>query len=110
MSIHRLLGLRRTASEKEVRERYLRRLIELHPDRNGGASAQYLQLREAHERYASGEIDENCYMLCSREEAGGILCRCGAKFVADNERMGRIDCDFCSCFVEIQDAPFALEG
>jgi hypothetical protein len=107
MSIFKLLNLRRTASEEEIKQQYLRQLILLHPDR-GGTSSQYLQLREAYERHVRGDAGENPYMVCSRREVASAVCRCGGRFAPEGERAGRIDCGSCSCFIEIQDDPHVL--
>lgn len=104
MPIFSLLGLRKGATKEEVRIRYLRRLIQIHPDRNKGNGAEYTRLRDAYEKYIRGEIFEGePYLVCNRTDAESAICRCGGKYKIFHEADGRIECEFCSCFIEIEE-------
>ncbi|AFM98038.1 hypothetical protein KMI_07g12550 [Encephalitozoon hellem] len=104
MSIFSLLGLRKGATEEEVRTRYLRKLIKIHPDRNKGNSAEYTKLRDEYEKYIRGESFEgDPYLVCNRAKAESVICRCGGKYKIHQEIDGRVECEFCSCFIEIEE-------
>lgn len=108
MSIFKLLGLRKSATKDEVKTQYIKRLLLVHPDRNGGFRDKYLELRTEYERYTNGDLDENPYSICSKLEADSLVCRCGGGYSTFHEKLGRIECEYCSCFIELRDAPMSL--
>lgn len=106
MSIFSLLGLRRGATKSEVKTQYMRKLFQVHPDRSKGSSEEYMRLRGAYERYIRGDgPGENPYAVCSRTTIESIVCRCGGRYTMSDEILGRVECEHCSCFVELEDLP-----
>ncbi|CAD26293.1 hypothetical protein [Encephalitozoon cuniculi GB-M1] len=106
MSIFNLLGLKKGASKGEVRARYLRKVLQIHPDRSKGDGDGYMRLVNAYERYARGEEPDSIpYLICSRAHVDSVACRCGGTYKASYEMHGRVECEFCSCFIEIEDFP-----
>ncbi|ADM11283.1 uncharacterized protein Eint_031410 [Encephalitozoon intestinalis ATCC 50506] len=104
MSIFSLLGVKKGASKEEVRMKYLKRLLLIHPDRSKGDINEYIKLRESYEKYERGEeYEEVPYFVCNRDDIGSIVCRCGGKYKVLNEENSRVECEFCSCFIEIED-------
>jgi hypothetical protein len=104
MSIFKLLGLKKNATEKDVRIHYIRRLIQVHPDRSSGSTDEYLKLNNAYEAYTRNKgFQETPYAVCRRADIHSITCRCGEKYKLCHEVESRVDCECCSCFIEIED-------
>lgn len=108
MSVFKLLNLKNNATKEEVRQKYIRKLLMVHPDRNNGLRDEYMNLKNEYERYVKGEMDENPYVVCSRNDIDSLVCRCGGRYKGLYENLGRIECEYCSCFVELTDDPVGL--
>lgn len=108
MSIFKLLGLGRDTARSDVRRQYVRRLLSVHPDRSSGSREKYAELVREYERYMGGETDENSYCVCSRAQAESLVCRCGGLYRVVHGDSGRIECEYCSCFIEVMDDPAQL--
>ncbi|KHN70038.1 hypothetical protein CWI42_030520 [Ordospora colligata] len=111
MSIFKLLGLKKNATEKEIKTHYIRRLIQVHPDRPSGSKYEYLKLNNAYEAYIRDRgFQEMPYAVCMRTEIHSISCRCGEKYKPYHEVDNRIDCECCSCFIEIEDGILQIDA
>lgn len=110
MDFHRLLGLGDTASPQELKARYYQRLAAVHPNsRAGGDTASFIRLQEAYKKYLLGDDFSNCFLVCTADTKG-IACRCGGIYGASDGSVGRIDCDYCSCFIQIEEPPKEIAG
>lgn len=108
MSIFKLLGLKRNATSDEVRKQYIRRLLQVHPDR-GGSRDRYMELKTEYEKHLQGDVNENPYSICTKAEASSLVCRCGGRYNTDNEVLGKVECEHCSCFIELVDDLMCLQ-
>ncbi|KAI4292190.1 hypothetical protein PAPHI01_1464 [Pancytospora philotis] len=110
MDIAQLLGLRHDASRESVKLRYYRKLAEYHPDnRNSGDQSKFAALIAAYKKHLTGEDFVNCYGVVANSQRTHS-CRCDGIYEVPAEYEGRIDCDYCSCFIIVEQAPLALSG
>lgn len=108
-NIKEMLGLRKDATEKEVRSRYMKQLFAVHPHVKGGSEEKYMMLKTAYERYCAGDVKENPYAVCRKEEAASMECRCGGRYSMSYEMSGRMECECCSCFIDLLEDPMELK-
>lgn len=107
MDIYEILHLKMDSSKEAIKQRYYKLLFQLHPHNHAtGCEELYLNLQNAYKKYISGDSFVNCFSVV-QNNTGSLLCRCGGMYCIPNEFIGRVECDFCSCFVEVE-APVQL--
>lgn len=103
MDIYNKLRLRSDASKEEIKSKYYKLLSILHPRTKGtGNEIEYLELQKLYKRYLLGDDCTNCFYVCSNNTKS-ISCRCGGVYEISDEYIGRLDCDFCSCFIFVEE-------
>lgn len=102
--LYKLLSLKSNASKEEIRSKYYKSLSLLHPKtRETGNELKYIELQEAYKRFLKGDSLTNCYLVCTNE-VREVSCRCGGTYSIQDGFEGQIDCEFCSCFIEVEGA------
>lgn len=102
MNIYEILNLKQNATKEVIKQKYYKLLFKLHPHNHStGNKESYLELQEAYKMYISGDSYVNCFSVVSNE-ISKVLCRCGGLYDIPSEFIGRIECDFCSCFIEVE--------
>lgn len=110
MNIYGLLGLRSGATPEEVKTRYYKRLAEVHPNsRVEGSTASFIALTNAYKQYTLGEDAADCFCVCA-SNTGHVRCRCGGVYDVAPHELGKMECNYCSCFIFVEEAPRELCG
>lgn len=110
MELHKLLGLRSSATKDEVRAKYHKLLFLLHPrTRVTGDESKYIELQDAYKRFLRGDIATNCHLVCTND-VREVGCRCGGTYTIHEGFEGKIDCEFCSCFIEVENVLSRVTG
>ncbi|KAI5169138.1 hypothetical protein PAEPH01_0470 [Pancytospora epiphaga] len=106
MDIYRLLNLKSTTTPEQVKYFYYKRLVVLHPNSRMEESNadKFIELTHAYKQYLVGNDSLNCYRVCLNTERT-VACRCGGCYFVELDRLGRIECDYCSCFIIIEETP-----
>lgn len=108
MDIFTMLQLRHTASPDEVKRAYYRRLATLHPTYTStDNSGEFISLQSAYACYLLGEDCTDCYAVCTSNRTQ-FECRCKGIYMIQGGYLGRIDCEYCSCFIFVEDLPKQL--
>lgn len=102
MELHRLLGVRSNATRDEIKCKYYKQLFLLHPrTKVTGNEAKYIELQDAYKRFLRGDSAMHCHLVCTND-VGEVACRCGGTYTVQKMFEGKIDCEFCSCFIEVE--------
>jgi hypothetical protein len=102
MDLFTILKLKPHSNKDLVKQRYYKLLFQHHPhNHTTGNETKYLELQDAYKRYISGDSFVNCFSVVSND-INSLICRCGGIYIIDPDFIGRMDCDFCSCFIEVE--------
>lgn len=102
MDIYEILNLKSNATRDKVKQSYYKLLFQLHPhNKSTGNSQKYMILQEAYKKYVSGDSFINCFSIVP-SDIGELKCRCDGLYTFPIDFVGRIECDFCSCFIEVE--------
>lgn len=107
MDIHTILGLNQNSTEEEIKKNYYRRLREVHPH-SGGCASRFIELQAAYSKYLLGDACDDCLAIFTNA-CRSATCRCRGEYHIPAGFKGRIECEFCSCFIFVEDAPLQLE-
>lgn len=106
--IHHLLKLKSNASKEEIKSNFYKIAFKTHPkNKTGGNEIQYIQLQEAYKKYLLGDDFINCYLVCTND-IKKCECRCGGIYKIEEGYSGRLDCEYCSCYLEVEDPVLKL--
>lgn len=98
-----ILNVRRDTPKDAIRQKYHKLLFDLHPsNRKTGSESAFIELQEAYKRYLAGDSFSNCWAVIDNV-AGEFECRCGGVYSIEEGRVGRIECEYCSCFIEVEE-------
>ncbi|KAI5149942.1 hypothetical protein ENBRE01_1206 [Enteropsectra breve] len=107
MDIFSVLKIKSSSSLSEVKKSYYKRLAALHPASVGGCSEKFIELQTAYKQYLLGDDFLNCYGIYNIG-ISSIACRCGGYYEVEEDFMGKIECDFCSCFIIVEEETKSL--
>lgn len=103
MDIYTILELRSDAEQEEVKSKYYKMLALLHPrTKYTGSEYAFMQLQDAYKKYLLGDDYLNCFMVCADTD-NTVKCRCGGVYTVERGKLGRNECEFCSCFIFVQE-------
>lgn len=75
----------------------------LHPsNKKTGNQNAFIELQESYKKYLTGDSFSNCWAVVENNKKE-IECRCGGTYKIDKNQSGRLDCEYCSCFIEIEE-------
>lgn len=87
----------------EVKSAYYKKLHRLHPKNNPkNTQNDYIKLVNAYKKLLAGESYLNCYKIVNFYESN-VICRCGAEYEIGFSFVGKVECDFCSCFIIVEE-------
>lgn len=108
IEIHTLLNLRSDATSNEIKVKYYKLIFQLHPStKKTGNESEYIELQEAYRRYVAGDSFSNCFLVCENTR-GTLSCRCGGVYQIEKSAVGKIECEFCSCHIIVENPVLAL--
>ena len=103
MDIISMLNLPVACPGPDVKTAYYKALAHYHPQNKQSADpSMFMALQEAYKRFLRGGDYSQCLAVCSGTE--NIVCRCGAGFTCVQGWNGRIDCEYCSCYIYIDES------
>ncbi|ELA41054.1 uncharacterized protein VICG_01936 [Vittaforma corneae ATCC 50505] len=103
LELYRILNVRKDAPKDAVKQKYRKMLFDLHPNnKKTGNESAFIELQEAYKRYLTGDLFSNCWAVVENNRKE-FECRCGGIYKIEEGRAGRIECEYCSCFIEVED-------
>ncbi|KAM0680230.1 hypothetical protein GINT2_001615 [Glugoides intestinalis] len=109
LELHHLLRIKQNIPHETIKKLYHKQLFALHPtNKHTGCSESYLELQDAYKRYVCGDSYSNCFAVV-HNDVGEIECRCGGIYFVKPKTIGRLECEHCSCFLEVEE-PYAKLG
>lgn len=109
IELHRLLNLKANTPKDVIKNKYHQSLYKLHPsNRHSGDEKAFIQLQEAYKQFLTGDSYESCFAVVENT-AREFDCRCSGRYKIPLDYVGRIECEFCSCFIEVEEPHFILD-
>lgn len=92
-----------SATKKEIKRAYCRKMIEAANavDTEGNYRAQLVKEAYSNLMKGFGERGHPSQQCTQQELDEGVVCRCGALYVAESAQENIVECMSCSCHVEI---------
>lgn len=107
MEIHALLGIRSDSDKKVVRDKYIKMMAILHPNnKKTGDVNKFIMLQKCYKNFETMGDDSLCFKVVN-SFTSTIICRCGGTYQIPTGFIGTIECDFCSCFIIVEE-PYDL--
>jgi len=108
MDIFSVLKIDRKSTESEIKRAYHRALAKYHPtNRDFGDSDSFVSLQEIYKQYLVGDYFHNCYRVV-QISCRTVDCRCGGTYRV--ESTGILECEYCSCFIIVEEDCKFLEN
>lgn len=101
MDIFSFLEIDFSSDKSAVDSAYHKKLKYYHPSKKTGSEEMFMELNKLYKEYLLGNDFVNCSAVCDSEKQTQ-KCRCGGIYEIYADYFGRIDCDFCSCFIIVR--------
>ena len=102
MDIYEILQIKINSPKEIVKQAYYKLLFQLHPHNHiTGDEEKYMALQTAYKKHVSGDSFVNCFSVVTNDICE-LQCRCGGLYSIPFDFIGKIECDFCSCFIEVE--------
>lgn len=109
LELHHLLKIKQNTAHETIKKLYHKELFALHPsNKDTGCNERYLSLQEAYKRYLCGDSYSNCFAVV-QNDIGEVECRCGGMYHVEVQTIGKLECEYCSCFLEVE-KPYSTLG
>lgn len=99
--LYTILNVKKNTGKEAVKQSYYKMLFALHPtNKQTGNPEAFIELQSAYKRHLSGESFQNCWAVVP-STFQNVKCRCGGEYTIIG--LGRVDCEYCSCFIEVEE-------